>query len=200
MFWWDCIVWSTWNFFFLPNCPCQLQVSFLCSILISTQSNTLCCNPAGQPDGQAGLRREPYRGCKIDTSMNLLSVFSFPYFARLRNSTKKIVFYCTKQRLDLSGNPGSDAVGGRSFYRFVSKMVFFIFSLLRHLWVVLTPFKKLDSVHHTHESTLLLPCLSVSMFVVGNSLILPSLPVRKVVACNYNTKYEMGWIQWETQK
>jgi hypothetical protein len=154
-----------------------------------------------QTDRQAGLRSEPYWGCQIDTLMNLLPVFSFPYFARLRNSTKKMMFlYCTKQRLDLSGNPGSDAVGGLSFNRFVSKMIFFIFSLFRHLWDVLTPFKKSDSVHHTHKSTLLLPCLSVSLFVVCNSLFSPILPVPKVVACNYNTKYEMGWIQWETHK
>jgi hypothetical protein len=125
--------------------------------------------------------------------MNLLSVFSFPNFARLRNSTKKMMFFkCTKQRLDLSGNPGPDAVGGRFFIWFVSKMVFLIFSLFRHFRDVLTPFKKLDSVHHTLKRTLLLPCLSVSLFVVGNTLFSASLPVRKVIACNYYTKYEMG--------
>jgi hypothetical protein len=44
MFWWDWIVWSTWNFFLLPNCPCQLQVILLYFLLISIQSHTLCCN------------------------------------------------------------------------------------------------------------------------------------------------------------
>jgi hypothetical protein len=120
----------------------------------------------------------------LSAAISFFSVF-YTYF-------DPIPLTCTKQRLDISGNPGSDAIRGQSSNRFVSKMVFFIFSLFRHLGDVPTPFEKSDSVHHTPEGTLLLPCLSVSLFVVGNSLFLPSLPVRKVVACNYYTLYEMG--------
>jgi hypothetical protein len=142
MFWWDGIVWSTWNFFSFSIV--LVRYKFLFCVLYLFQPNPILCVVIprdNQTDRRAGLRREPYWGCQIGTLMNLLSVFSFPNFARLRNSAKKMTFfYCTKQRLDISGNPESEAVGGRTFNRFVSKMIFIIFSLFRHLWDVLTPF------------------------------------------------------------
>jgi hypothetical protein len=184
--------------FFHPQLSLSATSFFSCVLYLFRPNPILCVviPRDNQTDRLAGLRREPYWGCQIDTLMNLLSVCSFPNFACLRNSTKKMMFFFTKQRLDLSDNPGSDAVRGRSFNRFVSKIVFFISSLFRHLWDVLTPFKKSDSVH-PHKSTLLLPCLSVSLFVVGNSLFSPSLPVRKVVACNGVAPLAMPW-GWRT--
>jgi hypothetical protein len=65
-----------------------------------TQSHTLCSNPAGQPDRQAGWPEGRTILGLPDRYMNEFTFcLFFSYFARLRNSTKKMMFfYCTKQR------------------------------------------------------------------------------------------------------
>jgi hypothetical protein len=69
-----------------------VSYKFLFCVLYLFQPNPILCVVLprdNQTDRQAGLRREPYWGCQIDTLRSLLSVFSFPNFAHLRNSTKK---------------------------------------------------------------------------------------------------------------
>jgi hypothetical protein len=81
---------------FFPSSIVLVSYKFLFCVLYLFGPNPIHCVVIprdNQTDRQAGLRREPYWGCQIYTFMNLLSVFSFPNFARLRNSAKKRMFY-----------------------------------------------------------------------------------------------------------